>query len=250
MKDLVRNTSITIEIDEPAVSITAETPRLILRSVLPEDVQPYQALFADPEVMAYFGDGKPRLYKDEVSEKKGVVDYAQNLLLNKLNGWCYRWEYGDPFSAFTIIEKGSQNIIGSTIIFNDGLASCIINKDYWNKQYGTEAAIVMCKAILPAISLSQISQSIPEHVVATAHPNNTASCKIIEKAGVQPDPTVTEKEFNGKKVPRKTYKIPTKDLVDEYKQVKGCLPFFELKRKSADHNLPNLVNICGYSLRK
>lgn len=258
--DIAAKSEIIITINEQAIHIKAVTPNLILRSVEPQDVSSYQSIFADPAAMSFYCAGKPKLYKNDESKALGVIDYAQNKLVDKPNSWCNRWAQGNPFSAMTIVEKNSGATIGCAYIIAGEMAYFIDSK-YWGKGYGSEAAISMCKAVLPAIVLSQSSSNIPKIIEATAHPMNIASYKILEKIGMVKDPNVTEARFGNKIFPRYNYKIPVQDLVSDYLRIKAAgsssetkstkpvLPLYQLHRMSDSGKSFNLINKGGYDLR-
>ena len=96
-----------------AVDLHLETERLIIRNWRASDVKPYAAIVADPEVMKYIGDGKPRTYESaevfvanmmQLYEERGWIRFAVELKERReFIGFCgfellegvldYGWRY-------------------------------------------------------------------------------------------------------------------------------------------------------------
>ena len=271
-EEIVANTKVTITINAPGIKITAVTPRLILRSVDTSDVDFYQSMWGNPQVMATFDDGNIRLYKDKESEKRGTVNYAKYHLLDKEVGAAYLWHTGVPFQDYTIFDKRSGTKIGIICLEKIANQNCfdlelysLLSPEVWNKGYGSEASITITHSILPAILLSKITDVKPTNVIATIRPDNTGSKKIAEKIGMKLSKVFLQNPSESDSQKYLLYDIKVQDLVKSYQEInlkqqhkgsssssksKAVLPLFELRKGTGEYRRPTeTVTIGGHSLR-
>lgn len=252
---IVANTNIHISLSAKGINIVAKTPRLTLAPAAPDDVDFYQSLWADPNVMKLFGDGQPRLHKDKASQEAGKIDYAQHRLVDMDNSWCKRWLAGNPFSGMTVSLNDTQEKLGSIVIGGGELAG-FGSQNFWGKGYASEAAIALTKAVLPAIVLSGCADITPKWIEGTARADNPGSWKVMEKIGMKLDPSVTEAQFGDKKYARLKYQIDVKSLVDDFQRIKtskqgSFLPFYTLTQQSSEPaENQNIVHKGGHNLRQ
>ncbi|MCE0722583.1 GNAT family N-acetyltransferase [Legionella resiliens] len=179
-------------------------------------VDKYTHLLENPENTRLFGAGDPWT-------PSAVEEFIQD------EKKC--WNSGNKFSVFSIYLPATQEFIGYLHIKhslkdfsnvgighpNVGEIIYIIDQAFWGKGYGTEIAILGKKFIKHIISESAnetLEKSIKE-IVATAHPSNEGSKKILQKTLKNQDPHEFTK-FNGQ--PRLLFFKPLKTdvtLVDE-----------------------------------
>ncbi|MBN9288961.1 MAG: hypothetical protein BGO43_08255 [Gammaproteobacteria bacterium 39-13] len=260
-KEILSKTKVTIEKIGAAISIIAETPRIIIRPVIPEDVPFYQnLLWGSERVMEKFADSATRLYKDEDSKQKGIVDYAQNRIVDAEDSWCARWQSGNPWSGMTVIDKKTNNPIGHVVIGGGELAYLFI-PEAWGKRFGSESVTVLTKAILPCLVMSGYAQRLPEVIEATTRTDHVASQTVLARADLASDGQINKRKFGDKEFERFIFKAPVAELVRKYKDIKHeerqrknnkapqfSLPLYRLKSSSKAGKIDE-VNIGGHSLR-
>lgn len=160
--------------------------RLEARSLNQDDesflIDKYTPLLENPENTRMFGEGK-------AWGPSAVKEFIQNE--------TKRWNSGNKFSVFSIYHSTTQEFIGYLYIKhslddfsnvgvghkNAGEIAYIIDQAFWGKGYGTEIAILGKKFIKHIISESEnetLEKNIKE-IVATVHPSNEGSKRILQK---------------------------------------------------------------------
>lgn len=151
------------------MNVFVETKRLILREILPSDLNGMYELDADPQVHSYLGN---RPVKDKKEVEK-IIDFIRKQYAENGIG---RW---------AIIEKATNNFIGWTglklvremtnnhINYYD-LGYRLIKK-YWGQGYATESALASLQYGFNKLQL--------EEIYAAAHLENNASNKILKNIG-------------------------------------------------------------------
>lgn len=76
------------------------TEKLHLKSVTESDVSNYQALFGDPNTMAFFATGKTKTLEETAK---------------CVERWVNRWNKGNPYSAFAMFDRESGSFVGHII---------------------------------------------------------------------------------------------------------------------------------------
>ncbi len=152
------------------MKIFAETERLILRELLPSDVDGMFELDSDPQVHKYLGS-------KTVTDKKQIVEVIKFIRQQYIDHGIGRW---------AIIEKGTNDFIGWTgLKFVTELTNGHQNyydlgyrlrRKYWGQGIATETAIA-------AIDYAFNTLNVDE-VYAAASCENAASNRIIQKIGL------------------------------------------------------------------
>lgn len=199
---------------ENELRVTIETERLQLESISDRHTKEYLELFADPAVVAKFGDGKP---KDPTTFKDRVTN------------WVGRWKSNNPFSALAVSLKKSelpstgispgtslganstnaslstsaefQAFIGHVILggadpavvkiedqeLNASELAYLFHTKSWGKGYGTEAvtAVVQDYALEMAKKEYRVNNNAFQAICATSRQDNTASRKILLFQGMK-----------------------------------------------------------------
>ncbi len=151
--------------DRGDVTVLFATPRLVVRRLRADDVAPLLLVFGDPVGARHYGDGRPW----------GRADAAAFLA---------RYPRGDPR---LLSEPGLalDRATGATVGFGgvgyyvgEGAGAelfFIRRRAWWGRGLATELAAGALAAAwrVPAIA----------RVVATAHPDNAASARVLEKCG-------------------------------------------------------------------
>jgi ribosomal-protein-alanine N-acetyltransferase len=141
------------------------TDRLLLRPMRAQDLDDLCALYADPEVMRYLGNGQPR-DREETAER--------------LRRMLAHWDrYG--FGIWAVCDKADGRYLGRCGYGNlhnypHMELAYSLHRSAWGNGYCTEAArVVVCHAF-EATKLSRL--------MAVARPENLASINVMRKLGM------------------------------------------------------------------
>ncbi len=179
------------------MKIFLETERLILRELLPSDIDGMFELDSDPEVHKYLGN-KPVTSREQISD---VINFIrQQYIDNGIGRWA-------------IIDKKTNNFIGWTgLKFVTELTNHHKNyydlgyrliRKYWGKGIATETAIASLKYAFEELKTND--------VYAISDCENKGSNKILRNVGLK---FIERCDFNG--IEHNWYRI-TKD---EYENLK------------------------------
>jgi ribosomal-protein-alanine N-acetyltransferase len=147
-----------------------ETARLRLRSQRPSDAQELFAMFSDPEVMRYIPPNPLPLTLERVArgiDRRLGLERATGLTL-----WAVkRKDTGEHVgqSGFALVEGTGPDV---EIAYHYA-------KRAWGHGFATEAAIACLAHGFDRLGL--------ERVIAICYPENTASWRVMEKAGLRFD---------------------------------------------------------------
>ena len=150
-----------------------QTQRLRVRHLTTEDVDAMVQVYGDREAMKWVDDGEPM----EAEECLMWVHVSQR---------NYK-KYGYGMSA--IEDRNSNNIVGFIgVVHPNGQAEpeikYALKRDCWGRGIATEAAIGMLEYMWTEFAAST--------VIATIDPDNHASRRVLEKAGMQIDRQETD----------------------------------------------------------
>ncbi len=147
--------------------IILETERLLLRQIHKDD---YEALFrmnSDPIVMKYVGDGSTRNHEQMGKELEMLISHY--IRKPGLGIWA------------TTLKNANVFVGASGLVYYDNTTEIEIGyrflKEHWNKGYATEASLGLLKYGFETLNLNKI--------VSSAHPDNRASRRVMEKIGMQ-----------------------------------------------------------------
>lgn len=145
---------------------TIETPRLLLRQFGLYDLDNLAALLSDEDVMRYVGDGKPVSREESDKALRSIIRHWAD---HGFGRWAVIDKETDSFAGF----GGLRSLMGTPeVVYH-------FAKDYWGRGLATELAIASLK------------YGFEEHqfdrIVAIAKPENLASIRVMEKAGMQYD---------------------------------------------------------------
>lgn len=153
------------------MNTTIETDRLILREILPSDAEGMFLLDSNPKVHSYLGN-------NPISSIEQSIAYIENLKIEYIQ---------NAIGRYAVILKETNEFIGwaglkfiTGPVYNHQNFYDIgyrLREEYWGKGYGYEAA----KAWLHHGFFEMNIQTI----YASAHVENLASRKILEKIGLQ-----------------------------------------------------------------
>jgi RimJ/RimL family protein N-acetyltransferase len=141
-----------------------ETARLTIRRIVPGDAAALHAVYGDAEAMRWVGDGQPLSFERcEEWVKVSQKNYAAR-----------------GYGMFALEDRATGAIVGfAGLVHPGGQADpelkYALARGEWGRGYATEAARALLDAFVPAT-----------RVIATAAPENLASHRVLEKAGLRP----------------------------------------------------------------
>ncbi len=153
------------------MEIFIETDRLILREIVPADRNGLFAIDSDPEVNTYLG----RKPVENIEQIDDIITFIRKQYVENGIG---RW---------AMIEKNTNNFVGwcglklvkeltnNHINYYD--LGYRLNKSYWGKGFGTEAAMA-------TLDYGFITMKLKD-IYAIADSQNIASINIIQKVGLK-----------------------------------------------------------------
>ncbi|MEU6857787.1 GNAT family N-acetyltransferase [Glycomyces sp. NPDC046736] len=171
------------------MSVELKTERLILRPFAEADLEAFAAINADPEVMRYIGDGKPR---DREATREGIVKSRR------------AWDE-QGWGTFAVVETDTSDLVGFAALAVPNFLPEIlpvvevgwrIARDRWGKGYAPEAARAAIGFAFNDIGMTRL--------VSCIHRDNTASIRVAEKLGMTLERETTVPEVN---VPCKVYEL-------------------------------------------
>ncbi len=167
--------SITFSRNGAQLSIEAFTDRLFIRSY-EEDFERCLSLYGDGELTRYFDHGKPRTYKE-------IIEYVGD------RGSRY-FDQGLPFGIFSVFLKEGVFVGQVDLVPTENPGEVEIGWILLEKFHGqglcSEAVMSFLMPLVQRIVNMKLKSRgvVINRVIATAHPENIASNKIIQKAGL------------------------------------------------------------------
>jgi RimJ/RimL family protein N-acetyltransferase len=140
-----------------------ETARLQLRMFRPDDLEHLAALFLDPDVMKYVGDGRPATRGEAEVALKSIIRH---------------WET-QGFGRWAAVDKETQEFVGFgglRSLFEEPEVVYHFARAHWGKGLATELA----KASLRY----GFDENHFDQILAIAKPQNAASIHVMEKLGM------------------------------------------------------------------
>lgn len=172
------NKSIKLVCLDQGVQIEGVTARLFIRSYKSKDYDLSASLYRDPVITRYFDHGQPRTPEEINTYIKG-------------RGTTY-FQKGLPYGLFSVFLKDSGQFIGQIDLVPTDTPGAleigwIFKKQFHGKGYCSEAGQ---EFLMPLIDqLVQLGyrsgNQVINKVIATAHPDNQASRKVITKLGLK-----------------------------------------------------------------
>jgi [ribosomal protein S5]-alanine N-acetyltransferase len=147
--------------------VVLETRRLTLRSAEPADLDAMQALYGDEETMRWIGAG------DGVRTREQTARGIRRMIEH---------QESHGYSIWAVVDRSSGEVIGNCGLVlvewegPDVELAYMIRRDRWGEGIATEAAAASLKHGLGPLGL--------ERVIGLAYPENVASHRVMEKAGM------------------------------------------------------------------
>jgi RimJ/RimL family protein N-acetyltransferase len=146
-----------------------KTDRLIIRPYTNDDLPFLESLVADPRVVRYIGNGKPR------TKEGAQLFFNWNLTHRKEN---------DQLGLQVLIDKETGENIGHAGLVPQEVEGVTelevgywIAPAFWGKGYATEAALA-----LKDFAFNQLNMA---RIIALIYPDNLASCRVADKLGMR-----------------------------------------------------------------
>lgn len=165
---------------------TLYSEKLVAKSVNQEEeksfIEQCSRLFSEPENVKLFGEGA-------VWNVKQVTEFVHREMA--------QWNLGKKLGAFAVYTQDTQEFMGLLFVnhaldefarIGKGHANVaeigyILDQKFWGKGYGTSIAILGKKYIkdVVATAAEDNTEYHIKEIVATVHPANTGSKRILEK---------------------------------------------------------------------
>jgi [ribosomal protein S5]-alanine N-acetyltransferase len=163
-------------LNESAVIMELNTPRLILRSFRENDVDAMAQLFANPDFM--------RFSLGIFTERKKTVDFIEKVM---------GWDRASIPSQFAVVPRGERAVIGYCGFYHhpevpgEVEIGYRLHPDYWNRGLITEAARTVRDHAFTDLKLPR--------VISLIHPENVPSRRVAEKNGMKVEKEITFRGF-------------------------------------------------------
>lgn len=153
------------------MQIIAETERLIIRELLPEDATGMFKMDSDPEVHRYLGNDPVK----DIEQIRNVISFIrQQYVDNSIGRWAVIEKESGEFIGWTGLKLMRETVNNHTNYYDFGYRFV---KSSWGKGYATETAA-------PSLQYGfDVLQA--EAIYAMADEGNTASRRVLQKAGLQ-----------------------------------------------------------------
>ncbi|MCC3765943.1 GNAT family N-acetyltransferase [Glycomyces sp. TRM65418] len=151
------------------MSVRLTTERLTLRPLVAADAETLDAINADPEIMRYIGDGRPKT----TEATRAIAEKVEAVWAER--GW----------GTFAVVENESGTLVGIGVMATPSFLPEIlpatevgwrIKRDRWGRGYAPEAARAVVGFAFDELGL--------DRVVSCIHVDNTASIRVAEKLGM------------------------------------------------------------------
>lgn len=149
--------------------VRLETPRLELRLLRPDDLLPFAAMNADPEVMRYIGEGRPQ---DRAQTAASLERMRWHWAEHGFGRWAIERASDGAFLGFCgvgfptfVPEVATRPEIGWRLA-----------REFWGQGYATEAAIAARDHFFRAFGSSEL--------ISLSYAGNVASHRVMRKIGM------------------------------------------------------------------
>jgi RimJ/RimL family protein N-acetyltransferase len=161
------------------VPVRIETDRLVIRTIEPRDAEPWLAMVTDPRVRRYL----PPFPPPTADVVDGMIERRQAM------------EQERGYAMWAVESKESGTLVGQCGMYPAEHRGPEVELAYhfepaaWNRGYATEAARGVLEYAFAALGMKR--------VIAFVMPANVASCRVVEKAGMRFEATVTAYGIEG-----------------------------------------------------
>lgn len=157
------------------MTIFAETPRLILRELVPEDAPGMFALDSNPAVLRYIGVPP----QTDMEQSLAIIEFVRAQYRdNGIGRWAVILKESDEFIGWSGLKLIRETVNGHSNYYDLGYR---FREEFWGKGYGFEAARTCLNYGFDTLQLPVIYAIVKQ--------GNTASHRIIQKLGFRFDGT-------------------------------------------------------------
>jgi ribosomal-protein-alanine N-acetyltransferase len=157
--------------DLNSMKVFAETNRLILREIIPEDAAGFFEMDSDPAVHKYLGN-KPVINMGQVRDL--IRQIRQQYIDNDIGRWAVIEKSTGNFTGWAGLKLMKEQRNNQVNYFDVGYR---LIKKYWGKGYATEAALASLAYGFDKLKL--------EKIIGMADVENRGSRNVLEKAGLK-----------------------------------------------------------------
>lgn len=171
------------------MSVRLETERLVVRPLTEADAEPLAEINADPDVMRYIGDGRPRTFEQTRERVGKAVRHWEE------TGW----------GAFAVDLAETGELIGFAALAVPEFLPEILpvvevgwrfSRVHWGNGYAPEAARAAIGYAFDEVGLDRL--------VSCIHRDNAASMRVAEKLGMTLERVTT---IPGRGIPCHVYEL-------------------------------------------
>jgi ribosomal-protein-alanine N-acetyltransferase len=148
-----------------------ETERLLIREILPTDIEGMFEMDSDPEVHRYLGN---QFLSSREESAAMITSIRQQYIDNGIGRWTMIEKSSGQFIGWTGLKYMTEPVNGHIHYHDLGYR---LLKRYWGKGYATESAIASVAYGFNQLGLNSI--------YAFADLGNLASIHILQKAGLR-----------------------------------------------------------------
>lgn len=151
------------------MTIFAETPRLILRELVPEDAPGMFALDSNPAVLRYIGVPP----QTDMEQSRAIIEFVRAQYRdNGIGRWAVILKESGEFIGWSGLKLIRETVNGHSNYYDLGYR---FREEFWGKGYGFEAARACLNYGFDTLQLPVIYAIVKQ--------GNTASHRIIQKLG-------------------------------------------------------------------
>ena len=153
------------------MTIYAETERLILRELLPTDLDGMFELDSDPRVHRYLGN---HVVKSK-EESTAIIEYVRRQYEDHgIGRWAVIEKSSGAFAGWSGLKYETRDIAGYANYYDLGYR---LIPSFWGKGYASESALAAIDYAFDQLKL--------EELIGAAHVDNTASNRVLTKLGFE-----------------------------------------------------------------
>ncbi len=147
-------------------TVLFQTRRLVVQRLVPADAEGMFAVYGDPQVSRWAGDGQPL----PLSECVRWVEVTERNVAQRGYGMCAVRRHGEPalLGCCGLVHPGGQA---------EAEVKYAFHRDAWGQGLASEVVPALLRWGFETFGLPEI--------IATVMPANTASLKVLHKAGLQ-----------------------------------------------------------------
>ncbi len=149
------------------MNVYLETPRLLIRELLPEDADGMFQMDADPEVHRYLGN---RPHTDKEQSRENIRLVRQQYADHGIGRWAVVLKDGGEFIGWTGFKRMTEPVNGHVNHLDFGYRHA---RRFWGKGYAFEAAKAALDYGVEVLGF--------EDIYGMTEVNNTGSRRILEK---------------------------------------------------------------------